>query len=151
MFQLPDIEKIAPGIVDKLMNLYTNLKERKMSYEVMASGFKDEQLQRSVFSLAQESNQYASELRSQIFSLGGGVDYGCDPLEDNSTSAIDLCDEEKIEEICLVSENKILGLYKELLEDQFLFLGLRRMVQYQMDGFNYIISQLRLEKSLYKS
>ena len=146
MLQLPDINNIAPGVLDKLMNLYTHLKERKISFEFIALKFKDKALQLSIISLAQESNQYATEVCSQIYSLGGGVEFGCEPLKASHT--VDgfggQTDVNKIEEVCEASESDILILYKELLDDPFVFSGVRKMIQYQFNGFMYTISQLRL-------
>ncbi len=150
MFPVTEINIKVPGVVDKLMNLYTNLRERKTFYETVASRFKDKELERSVISLAQESNQYASEVCAQIHCMGGGIDYGCDPLAFTGKVLQEMSDKDNIGKICDSSEKEIVFLYRDILEDPFLFSGLKKMIEYQMKGFMYTISQLRLlQTSIY--
>jgi uncharacterized protein (TIGR02284 family) len=143
---LAQISTIPPVILEKLRRLYKLLNEGKASYEKMAFKLEDKQLQRTIISLAQESNQYASEVSSQIHCLGGAFEETIltksNHLEKEKNTIIS--DKESISEVCNMSEKKLLSFYKELLDEPYLFAGIRKMIQYQMNGFQYIISQLRL-------
>src|ERR1700721_471444 len=67
----PIISKTPALILDKLEGLISKLVEAKNIFEKLASTFKNKELGLSVISIAQESKQYATELSSQIQSLGG--------------------------------------------------------------------------------
>lgn len=155
MMVLSDVN-MAPEMIKKLTRLYTLLKRGKKSYERIALKSRDKQLQQTIFGLAQESNQYASEVFAQIYCLGGSWDY---PEEENETDAIEAkmgktesideeTDEENISEACEISENSVIAFYKELQKEHLLLIDeLQRMIKYQMEGFLYSIEQLKLLKT----
>ena len=144
----------APGLLEKLTGLYRALMEGKADYEQMGADFSDNQLRRTILGLAQESNQYAAEVSSQIHCLAGDfrepvMKYNLIDADGPGNS-----DEERISKVCDISEHKLLRFYKELLDEPGsfdLFKGLRRMIQYQMEHISGAISQLRLlQTSLHK-
>lgn len=149
-----NINKINPGLLEKLISLYRILLEGKADYEHMGADFTDNQLRGTVLGLAQESNQYAAEVSSQIHSLAG--DFKKPVLKYNliDSDGPGYSDEERISKICNISEDKLLRFYKELLDEPNLFnlfKGLRKMIQYQMEQITGTISQLKLlQTSLYK-
>jgi hypothetical protein len=151
---LSNISNITPGLLEKLTSLYRILMEGKADYEQMGADFSDKQLKNTVLSLAQESNQYAAEVSSQIHCLAG--DFKEPLLKYNliETDGPGSSDEERISKVCDISEDKLLRFYKELLDEPnmfSLFKGLRRMIQYQMERISGDISQLRLlQTSLHK-
>ena len=60
------VNKIPAFALEKLDILFKLLKERKTEYEAFACKVNDKALKRTVLTLAQETNQYANELSSQI-------------------------------------------------------------------------------------
>jgi len=73
-----NIKKTPRYVLEKLDYLHNLLQEVKKKYEDVATYVRDKQLQRTVISLAQESNQYASELASMIKTLGGDMIHSVD-------------------------------------------------------------------------
>lgn len=154
MITFPNTANMAPRLLEKLVNLYRVLMEGKADYEQMGADFSDSQLKRTILGLAQESNQYAAEVSSQIHSLAG--DFKEPELKYNliETDGPGGSDEERISKICDISEDKLLSFYRELLDEPnlfSLFKGLGRMIQYQKERIAGAISQLRLlQTSLHK-
>jgi len=154
MTAFSNIGNVAPGLLEKLRGLHRLLMEGKADYEQMGADFSDSHLKGTVLSLAQESNQYAAEVSSQIHCLAG--DFKEPVLKYNliETDGPGSSDEERISKICHISEDKLLRFYQELLDEPNLFTlfkGLRRMIQYQMERIAGAISQLRLlQTSLHK-
>lgn len=151
---LSNIAHTAPGLLEKLTGLHRMLMEGKADYEQIGSDFSDRQLKNTVLGLAQESNQYAAEVSSQIHCLRG--DFKEPVLKYNliESDGPGSSDEERISKVCDISEDKLLRFYKELLAEPgmfSLFKGLRKMIQYQMERIAGGISQLRLlQTSLHK-
>lgn len=154
MITFSTIGNVSPSLLEKLRGLHRILMEGKVDYEQMSADISDNQLRSTVLSLAQESNQYAAEVSSQIHSLAG--DFKAPILKYNLIDADGpgSSDEERISKVCILSEDKLLRFYKELLDEPglfSLFKGLRRMIQYQMERISGAISQLRLlQTSLHK-
>ena len=154
MIAFNNIGTTAPGLLEKLTCLHRMLVEGKADYEQMGADFSDSHLRRTILGLAQESNQYAAEVSSQIHCLAG--DFKEPVLKYNliETEGPGDSDEERISRVCDISENKLLKFYRELLDEPNsfgLFKGLRKMVQYQMETIASAISQLRLlQTSLHK-
>lgn len=154
MIAFSNTSNTTPGLLEKLTGLHRMLMEGKADYEQMGADFSNSQLKNTVLGLAQESNQYAAEVSSQIHCLAG--DFREPQLKYNLIEADGpgSSDEERIAKVCNLSEDKLLRFYKDLLDEPGLFnvfKGLRRMIQYQMERIAGAISQLRLlQTSLHK-
>ena len=63
--------KAPPFLLDKMNHVCRLLWEGKKEYEQVATTMTNKDLRITMLTLAQESNQYACELSSQVHSLGG--------------------------------------------------------------------------------
>lgn len=66
-----NLYKAPPYLLEKINIICTLLKQGKKEYEQVADNITNKDMRRTMLSLAQESNQYACELSSQIQTLGG--------------------------------------------------------------------------------
>jgi uncharacterized protein (TIGR02284 family) len=123
------------------------LRERKIEYEAFARRINNKELKRTVLTLAQETNQYANELSSQIEIMGGNI--SDDPeianMQDNTnTLMITITDEDAILKSCEVSEKKLMMAYRTILNEPFLHDNLRKLIRCQLNGITYAFMQLKL-------
>jgi Domain of unknown function (DUF2383) len=141
------VNKIPVFVLEKLDILFQLLKERKREYEAFACKINDKQLKRTVLTLAQETNQYANELSSQIETMGGGINGpNVIHLKDSSIpeSASMITGEDEILKSCEVSETKMISAYRTILNEPFLHDNLRKLIRCQLNGLTYAFMQLRL-------
>lgn len=140
--------KASPLILEKINFLYVLLQQGKKEYEQVAINISDKELRRTVLALAQENNQYSCELSSQIESLGGVVlKENTDEFEYKSIINIFNNDNE-IVAFCKMNEKKMVAAYREVLNEPFLYEGLREIVRYQLNGILCEFMQLKLLNSL---
>jgi len=137
------VNKIPVFVLEKLDILFKLLKERKSEYEAFACKVNDKQLKRTVLTLAQETNQYANELSSQIETMGGNMKYLIEPdsVKDN---VMMMADQDDILKSCEVSEKKMIIAYRTVLNEPFLHDNLRKLIRCQLNGITYAFMQLRL-------
>jgi len=137
------VNKIPVFVLEKLDILFKLLKERKSEYEAFACKVNDKQLKRTVLTLAQETNQYANELSSQIETMGGNMKYLIEPdsVKDN---VMMMADQDDILKSCEVSEKKMIVAYRTILNEPFLHDNLRKLIRCQLNGITYAFMQLRL-------
>jgi hypothetical protein len=116
----------------------------------MASGLKDRQLQLTVFGLAQESRQYATELDSYVQTLGmseelSEVDIECSKAKwiENKEPVVPH-EEKDILRWCAKSERSMVSVYREVLNEPYLYEGIRRMIRYQLNGIMHSFAQLKM-------
>lgn len=146
----PTVNKMPAFMLDKLDILFKLLIERKSEYEAFAGRVHDKQLKRTVLSLAQETNQYANELFSQIETMGGdrrALNKNTNspvisPVPDSPLITQDGQDE--ILKSCEISENKMIMAYRTILNEPFLHENIRRLIRNQLNGLTYAFMQLRL-------
>ncbi len=145
------VNKIPAFVLEKLDILFQLLKERKSEYEAFACNLADKQLKRTVLLLAQEANQYANELWSQIESMGGKLRqlYGADAtttpeLVHMPDSALKMLHEDEILKSCEMSEKKMINAYRNILNEPFLHDNLRKLIRCQLNGLTYAFMQLKL-------
>jgi hypothetical protein len=141
------INKTSPLLLKKINNLYNLLLQGKRKYERLATGT-DRDLRRAILSLAQASNQYACELSSQIQMLGGiSLDEKNDELESGTETKI-LNDENEVLSFCMAYEKRMVKAYHEILNEPFLYEGLRSMIHYQLNGILRAFTQVKELNSL---
>jgi uncharacterized protein (TIGR02284 family) len=144
------ISKTPILILDKLNALLIVLQEAKHVYEHLASTFKNKELGQTVFSLAQDSKQYANELSSQIQTLGGEVQSSTEKGAWQATGNLEekqwaIQDHEKMTlQFCADREASMVKAYREVLHEPFLHEGIRKMIRYQLNGILFAFSRLKL-------
>ena len=144
------INKIPAFVLEKLDILFKLLKERQLEFEAFASKLKDKQLKRTVLLLAQEANQYANELWSQIESMGGKLRQMYEPeiamteVKYMPELTLMIADEIEILKSCEVSEKKMITAYRNVLNEPFLHDNLRKLIRCQLNGLTYAFMQLKL-------
>ena len=105
----------------------------------MAFTLKYKPLRLTIFGLAQESRQYATELDAFVTTLGietekmdAEIGFTDEPGSD-SREWICLEEEKDILHWCSKSEKTILKVYRDLLNEPFLQEGIRKMMRYQLN------------------
>lgn len=142
------ISKTPKAVLEKLDRLLDTLQKVKKTFEQSASTIHNQQIRYTILGLAQESKQYANELMSHIEILGGTrerliVESEIDFCEDDKNEWE--CGEEKDRlKICTSSEKFLLQVYREVLNEPFLYDNIRKMIRYQLNGILHSFAQLKL-------
>jgi uncharacterized protein (TIGR02284 family) len=140
--------RTPPFILEKINLLCRLLWQGKKEYEHVAANIGDKEFKRTILTLAQENNQYACELSSTVQSLGG-----VPPKENNyepepESEINNFKDQSVIMAFCKMNEKKMVSAYREILNEPSLYEGLRKMIQYQLNGILCAFMQLKLLSSL---
>ncbi|MGN6491711.1 MAG: DUF2383 domain-containing protein [Agriterribacter sp.] len=146
----PSSYKAPSYVTQKLFRLLGTLKSERDRYAETASKITDRQLRDNINMLAQENNQYANELLSQLQIMGSD--------NDNSTSANEsvkilvatsgAADESghntgSILQFCKDGEKKMIRLYREILNEPYLGEDIRRLMRCQLNGIMYAFLRLK--------
>ena len=140
----------------KIQRLYKLLVKEKKLFEEMATRINDRALRDTVLALAQQNNQYATELSSYIKSTEGR-EYPAvvieRPPEASSASLRQEIypDEPGILAFCRNNERKIVLAYRRILKESMVYEGLQKMINYQLSGILAAFMQLKLLSSLKKA
>jgi hypothetical protein len=135
-------------VLDKLGLLLELLKERKKEFEAFAGRIKNKSLKRTVLSLAQECNQYAQELLSQLEMMTGNMEMYKET--GGFQSNMILLEEEAILQSCQLSEKKMIVAYRTILNEPILEDNLRNLLRNQLNGLVCAFTQIKLlNASLY--
>ena len=140
--------KGPPFLLDKLNHLCRLLRQGKKQYEQVAITFDNKDLRSTMLTLALESNQYACELSSQITSLGGIAEKEKNNEPELRDEIRNLNDENEILTFCKLNEKKMIGAYQEILNESFLYEGLRKMIRYQLNEMLCAFMQVKELNSL---
>jgi hypothetical protein len=124
----------------------------------MASSIRNREIRHTILGLVQETKQYAYELVSHIQMLGGdtaqlhsGIEFNFEGLPGQRNWEIIKEEKESIQ-FCVMTEKSIVKVYREILNEPFLYEGIRKMIRYQLNGMMHSFSQLRLlNASLHKN
>ena len=141
-----NIYKAPPLVLEKINGLCTLLWQGKRKYEQVSAAIPNKELSRTILSLAQETNQYASELWCQILTLGGI--YQKENRDSIETGVAGFLNEQDLMNFCELNEKELLGAYRDILNESFMHEGLRKMIRYQLNGILCSFSQLKLLNSL---
>jgi uncharacterized protein (TIGR02284 family) len=136
--------KASPFILEKVNLLCRLLWQGKKEYELVAANISDKELRRAILTLAQGNNQYANELSSLIETLGGVPPKENMHEPEQEISSKIFRDENEILVFCKMNETKMLEAYREILNESFLYDGLRKMIRYQLNGILCAFTQLKL-------
>jgi uncharacterized protein (TIGR02284 family) len=128
-----NVTKAPNYLLEKMNNILSLLWRGKKQYEQVATTISDEDLRCAMLSLAQESNQYAHELSSQIHALGGAPE-----IEKNDEAVLsdeikNVNDDDQIISFCRKNEKKVVNAYQEILNGSLLYEELRKMMRYQLN------------------
>jgi hypothetical protein len=137
-----------PFLLAKINNICSLLWQGKKEYELVATTIADNDLRCTMLTLAQESNQYACELSSQIHTLGGVPEIEKNNEPELRDEIKNLNDENEILTFCKMNEKNIIGAYQEILDDSFLYEGLRKMILYQLNEMLCAFMQVKQLSSL---
>jgi hypothetical protein len=132
----------SPTLLEKLNGVCVLLLKGKKEYERVAATIPDKALSRAVLTLAQESNQYACELSCQMETLGGVAPKEKTDSPEHTTPSVFHDGNEVL--TFSTNEKKMVIAYQEILNEVFLFEGLRKMVRYQLNGILCAFMQLKL-------
>ena len=148
-----NLYKAPPYLLEKINAICSLLRKGKKEYELAATTITDKDMCRSMLSLAQESNQYACELSSQIHALGGTPEI--EKIDDTviADEIKNLNGEQEIITLCEKNEKKMISAYREILNESFLYEGLRKIIRYQLNEMlcAYMqVKQIRYLKFHYK-
>ena len=139
--------KGSPSIIEKIKRLCNLLWKGTKEYERLYEGIADKELRNTILTLAQESNQYAFELHSQLLTLGGTLErLEADEIE--NIKPVVFNNEDELLTFCSTSEKQMVSAYREVLNESFLNEGLRKMISYQLNGILCSFMQLKLLNSL---
>ena len=143
-----NLYKAPAFLLEKMNNILGLLRRGKKQYEQVAITTEDKDLRCTMLSLAQETNQYACELSSQIHTLGGAPEIEKID-EDRLVEEIKKLksDNEKIT-FCQKNENKMISAYQEVLSGSLLYEGLRKMIRYQLNEMLCAFMQIKQLRSL---
>ena len=147
---IPEFASKTPVIILEKMNLLlAALRLSWSDFEKTAWTISNKQLRYTLLGLAQESRQYANEIKSHIESLGGDTS---SPAEEPGYDFSGLSDKKEWEirpERDLFRKSGTLGnllieSYAKLLEEPIIYEGLKERVRYQLNGLLHLFSQLSL-------
>ena len=143
-----NLYKAPPFLLEKMNTICSLLWQGKKEYEQVASNITDKDLRRTVLALAQESNQYACELLSQIHTLGGILEVKKINEPEVRDEIKNLNDENEIRTFCKMNENKMVEAYQEILNESFAHEGLKKMIRYQLNEMLCVFMQVKQLGSL---
>ncbi len=143
-----NIHKAPPFLLEKMNNLCSLLLQEKKEFEQVATTVANKDLRNTMLTLAQESNQYACELSSQIQTLGGVWEIEKIKEPELKDEIRNFKDEKEILSFCRMNERKMVGAYQEILNESFLYEGLRKMIRYQLNEMLCAFMQVKQLNSL---
>lgn len=132
----------SPILIEKMNIVLRMFRQKKTDFEIAAANVPDASLKNMILTLAQESNQYAAEWQSQIQTLGGKAEG--DPEDVQIIADGGLNDDSDILLFCDSNENKMVNAYKEILDLPELYEGVKKMINYQLEGIHSAFMQFRL-------
>lgn len=140
--------KVPDYIVDKIYVLIDLLKREKNTYETAASKITDRQLRDTVSCLAQENNQFSTELISQLRMLG--KESITIPAEADFSTPVNTSKQdeygysENILSLCKDSEKRLILAYRNILNEPLLLNEIRSLIRVQLNGILYAFLRLKL-------
>jgi hypothetical protein len=136
----------SPLLVEKMNVVLNMFLEKKNDFERTAEQVPDASVKSMILALAQESNQYAAEWQSQIYTLGGKTELDKAEKQDSPVAHFQNCTD--VITFCDSNENKMVNAYQEMLDLPELYEGLKKMISYQLEGIHSAFMQFRLLGSL---
>lgn len=148
--QLFNTHSPADGKITRLHRLL--LKEKNL-FEQVACNVQDNALRCTILSLAQQNNQYASELLCYLRSTGSTGNLAAKKHTSTATAVtkqFSIPDDSNALAFCSTNERKIVTAYRKILKESALYEGLKNMMGYQLSGSLSSFVQLKLLNSVKK-
>jgi len=144
MHRHSNIYKAPAEVVESLEKVCEVLREEAVDCEKAAFAVTNRGLKEGVLFFVQESQQYASELKSQIESLGGRA--GNNDRFAGSTSSVVKVEKDVTELFDLIakSEERILSAYRKILNNSEILSGLRQLIRNQFNGMLCAFQQFKI-------
>jgi hypothetical protein len=142
MYTTNFVYKAPSGVLESLKKLFSVLQVEKVNFEHAAFITDNRQLKETLVQFLQESNQYVNELKCQIESLGGNAEISNN--ESVSNEILNIHNSKEIYEYCGNCESRILGAYREILNQSIILKELRSMVRYQLNGLLCAFLQFKI-------
>ena len=145
--------KVNRHLAERLKTVVHLLHKSYKLYNQIAKRASNKRTELLVYSLATESNQYHSELKSKVQILEKKY-YDTEPETTRVKWNVVILNEKKFdntEEIlndCAVIETAIIKAYRDLLNDPSIMLDLRKLLQQQLNGFLYSFVKLKMLESI---
>ena|SRR5205085_2789452 len=143
-----NLHKAPTILLEKMNTILSLLWREKKQYEQVAVAVSDKDLSCTMLRVAQESNQYAHELSSQIEALGGAPEIEKPDEAELGEEIKGLNDDNEIITFCQKNEKKIISAYEEILSGSLLYEGLRKMIRYQLNEMLCAFMQVKQLMSL---
>jgi len=136
--------KAPAEVVESLKKVCEVLRDEAVDCEKAAFAVKNRGLKEGVLYFVQESQQYASELKSQIECLGGNA--GNHLHFAGSTSSVSNLEKNEAELFDLISksEERILSAYRRILNNSEILNGLRQLIRNQFNGMLCAFQQFKI-------
>ncbi|PWT72709.1 MAG: hypothetical protein C5B59_15235 [Bacteroidetes bacterium] len=143
------LSKTPKVILEKLNRVLIALYGAKEICEKTALTVENRQLRYTILGLAQESKQYANELKSHLQILEGeisGMDSHAEMNYSGQSNKMDweITSEKNKLDLCTHNEKMIVQAYSELLNEPHLYENIREMIRYQLRGLLQSFSKLKL-------
>lgn len=132
----------------RLSRLYEMLINEKKTLESVAGLISDHTLRCTVLSLAQQANQYATELSCY---LRTPVSLAKRTAKAVLAATPAVMDEAGIIHFCRIQEQRLVNAYQRFIKEVPFYEDLNAMVSYQLNGLRAAGSQLKLLGSLHRS
>jgi len=145
--------EINKSLIEKLQGLLYSLTHTKEELEMVADEVEECNLKTAINGLSMESSQYANELCMQLKTLGIHYNDSEPSLEvldgANSMPLEELNDGlgNELSYICRRNENFIVNAYRNILNENLLFPGLRDIMQYQLNALRCAFMKIKLLNS----
>jgi uncharacterized protein (TIGR02284 family) len=140
---------MPPLVFTKLEFLLHSLLRARKAFEEIASSLKNRQLQQTIIGLAHESRQYATELDSYVHTLGMETEKhsSANDFHESPTELVEWVFPEEEKDVlrwCAKREKSIVLVYREILNEPYLYEGIRKMIRYQLNGVMHSFAQMKL-------
>jgi len=141
--------KSDPVEIKRLSELRSALLDGIKKCGEVAFSVADQTLRKTILALEQQSSQYLNEINAQIEALGGKPkdivsrqNLALHFTEEKNKSKTNL--EKQALKICNKIESSVINLYCKMLKEPFENDGIKKMIQYQMNGIMRTTLQLKL-------
>lgn len=135
------------SVLSKISSLIYSLTHTKEEIEMVADEVDDCNLRTALNGLSQESSIFATELCLQF--RNAGIYFpklSLEELQGSNTMSDEVADApgDELSYICTRNENFLMAAYSHILNENFLFPGLRDIMTYQLNALKSAFQKIRL-------
>lgn len=136
-----------PLPIDKIEGLCKLLRKETYAYQVISSAVKDKKVQSTMLALAEESNQYANELYSEVLVPAGMTEKTENSEENEALDPAVMDNKDALGHFCNTTEMKLVKAYREVLNESFFNKELRKKINDQLNGTLCNFMRLKIYKN----